>query len=434
MDLNRSDSFTFDVAMEFLKNNLGAVLYVDGDADTYRALSRKSFFTEFVDETGSYHDLIQKLWFHFNNSSDKVVEDYHVFIPNAGKFIGKYSKRVNIIFNDVTHTIQMTIYPIKESSTYLFILDELDGSQYIDEALTNKKVDTIQNTFLFSMYIDIVRDTTSSISITEISDEVMNQQIKYSDWRKKIVNMIWPEDQPLFLKRTDPEYLKKNIAPGKTSSFDCLMMNLNGQYIWVKLIFSRAETDNPEDYRFVYMVQDINETTVVLMSTLKKYEDLALKDSLTEVYNHGRMETEISNALEKHKKFRKNIAIMILDIDYFKQVNDKFGHAVGDTTLKEFAHIIKEFCKDHNAVTGRWGGEEFVAVFYDSSQSEAEDMANELRKKVKDFLFTTVEHITCSIGITMLKPDDTINTAFERMDSALYWAKSSGRNYVRVIC
>ena len=281
MDLNRSDSFTFDVAMEFLKNNLGAVLYVDGDADTYRALSRKSFFTEFVDETGSYHDLIQKLWFHFNNSSDKVVEDYHVFIPTAGKFIGKYSKRVNIIFNDVTHTIQMTIYPIKESSTYLFILDELDGSQYIDETLTNKKVDTIQNTFLFSMYIDIVRDTTSSISITEISDEVMNQQIKYSDWRKKIVNMIWPEDQPLFLKRTDPEYLKKNIAPGKTSSFDCLMMNLNGRYIWVKLIFSRAETDNPEDYRFVYMVQDINETTVVLMSTLKKYEDLALKPKST---------------------------------------------------------------------------------------------------------------------------------------------------------
>ena len=213
MDLKRSDSVTFDVAMEFLKENLGAVLYVDGDADEYKALSRKNFFTEFVAEKGSYHDLIEKLWFHFNNSSDAVVEDYHVFIPTAGKFVGKYSKRINIVFNDVTHTIQMTIYPIKESSTYFFILDELDGSQYIDEALTNKKVDTIQNTFLFSMYIDIVRDTTSSISITEISDEVMNQQIKYSEWRKKIVNMIWPEDQPQFMERTDPEYLKKISPP-----------------------------------------------------------------------------------------------------------------------------------------------------------------------------------------------------------------------------
>ena len=430
MDLKRSDSVTFDVAMEFLKENLGAVLYVDGDADEYRALSRRSFFNEFVDEKGSYHDLIEKLWFHFNNTSDDVVEDYHVFIPNAGKFSGKYSKRVNIVFNDVTHTIQMTIYPIKESSTYLFILDELDGGQYIDEALTNKKVDTIQNTFLFSMYIDVVRDTTSSISITEISDEVMNQQIKYSDWRKKIVKMIWPADQDQFMERTDPEYLKKNFAPGKTSSFDCLMMNLNGEYIWVKLIFSRAETDNPEDYRFVYMVQDINETSVKLMSALNNYKILALRDSLTGIYNHGRMETEIFNALDKKRKSKEDISLMILDIDFFKSVNDKFGHATGDTTLKEFAQLIMNYCKENNAVAGRWGGEEFVVVCYEKNPAEAKEMAEAIRLKVQGNLFSTVGHITCSIGITELMESDDIEIAFERMDGALYCAKSNGRNYV----
>ena len=95
----------------------------------------------------------------------------------------------------------MTIYPMDDEGRYLLILDELDGSQYVDESLTHKKVSTIQNTYLFSMYADIVRDTINSISVTEISDEVMNQQLKYSEWRLMIVNMIWPEDQSLFLQR-----------------------------------------------------------------------------------------------------------------------------------------------------------------------------------------------------------------------------------------
>ena len=69
---------------------------------------------------------------------------------------------------------------------YLYMLDELDKSMYREQDMTNKKVDTIQNMYLFSMYIDIVKDTTNSISVTEISDEVLNQQIKYSEWRMMI--------------------------------------------------------------------------------------------------------------------------------------------------------------------------------------------------------------------------------------------------------
>lgn len=430
MDINNG-SVTYDKAIGFIKDSLGAVLFVDGDANEYRALIRRGFFSEFIEEKGSYHDLIEKLWFHFNNSSDTVVEDYHVFIPTSGKFSGKYSKRINIVYNEVTRTIQMTIYPITESSTYLFVLDELDGSQYIDETLTNKKVDTIQNTFLFSMYIDLTHDSTSSISVTEISDDVMNQQIKYSDWRMMIVNMIWPEDQALFLERTDPEYLKKNYVPGRTSSFDCLMKNLGGEYIWVKLIFSRAETDNPEDYRFVYMVQNIHETAVELMNTLKKYEELALKDPLTSIYNHGRIETEMYNAIDKKNKTGESIVFMIMDIDFFKEVNDKYGHAAGDTTLVKFAHTITSFCHERNAVTGRWGGEEFVVVCYGKTSEEAIAFANELRLTVHNEDFGIVGRITCSIGLTALKDKDKLDDAFRRMDDALYNAKSNGRNCVK---
>lgn len=435
MSITNFEDCTLEQVSAIVGKEMDSVIIVDGSNNKYKALVRRGIFSDLIEESGTYHDLIEKLWFHFNNSSDTLIEDYHVFIPTAGKFVGKYSKRINVSLNDVTHVIQMTIYPADQENIYIFILDELDGSQYVDETLTSKKVKSIQNTYLFSMYIDIVKDTTNSISITEVSDEVMNQQIKYTQWRMMIVNMIWPDDQPLFLERTDPEYLKNNIAPGRTSSFDCLMKNLERKYIWVKLTFCRSETRNAGDYRFVFMVQDINETAEELMNTLKKYEDLASKDTLTSVYNHGSIETEISNAItaktDENSDPDAYISIMMLDIDFFKRVNDEFGHSVGDVTLVRFVQIISEIAKERNAVVGRWGGEEFVVVLYDTNEGDSFAFAERLREAVANAYFASVGKITCSIGLTNICSDDDLNSAFNRMDKAVYLAKSAGRNCVK---
>ena len=427
------EQFTFEDVMSYIGDTVDAVIVIDGDADKYRALAKRGLFADYINDEGSYKNLIKRLWFHLNNSEETVIEDYQVFIPTFGKFVGKYSKRINIIHDDITHVVQMTIYPLNKDNLYIFILDELDSSQYVDETLTNKKVHTIQNTYLFSMYVDIVRDTTNSISITEISDDVMNQQLKYSEWRMMIVNMIWPDDQPVFLERTDPEYLKKNLAPGRTASFDCLMMNLEGKYIWVKLIFSRAETSNEDDFRFVFMVQDIHENAQELMSTLKKYEELASKDPLTSLFNHGRIETEMCNAIENRKKNDQEISMMILDIDFFKRVNDEFGHSVGDVTLVHFADTVSAFVKDYTAVAGRWGGEEFVVVFYGIDHDESIRIAEALKEKISEETFSKIGHITCSIGVTSVTDSDDFNSTFDRMDKALYAAKSAGRNCVRSV-
>ena len=147
-------------------------------------------------------------------------------------------RRLNLVYDNDPHVVQMTIYPLNDKNIYMLILDELDNSEYIQEFLTNEKIYNIQNTFLFSMYVDLIKDTTSSINVTEISDVPMNaEELKYTDWRMMIVNMIWSQDQSLFLECTEPDYLKKNLVPGKTTSFDCQMLNLEGQYIWVKAGF-----------------------------------------------------------------------------------------------------------------------------------------------------------------------------------------------------
>ena len=429
------EDYSVEDIPELIKGYVDAVVVADYELNKYRSIFRKGMFENLLDDEGSYHDLIEKIVFHFNESNEKITEDYRVFLSSYGEFRGKYSRRIKLRLEDDSqpHIIQMSVYPLTDHKKYLFIMDELDDNEYEEEYSTTKKVNTIQNTFLFSMYIDLVHDTTSSISITEISDDTVNASIKYSDWRFMIVNMIWPEDKDQFLRRTDPEYLKKNFTPGRTASFDCMMQNLEGKYIWVKLIFSRAETNNEDDYRFVFMVQNIHDNSVELLSALKKYEELALTDSLTGVYNHGGIETELYNAINKRQKSEESVSLMMLDLDYFKKVNDTYGHSAGDITLKTFSKIIKDYVSEENAAVGRWGGEEFVIIANGRSADQFYEMAEQLRKKVEEYEFPEIGHISCSIGVTELKKDDNFDDAFNRLDKAMYTSKNEGRNKVTLL-
>jgi len=423
-------NYTKEIVADLLYNEIDAIIIVDAQKDSYETIKKKGLFTGFLDENGTYKKLVEKLWFHFNDSSSKISDDYHVFIPMIGQFKGKYVDRIKLHYNDKNYLIQISIYPMEEKNKYLFLLDELDNSEYLREFLTDKKIDTIQSSFLFSMYVDLVKDIAYSINVTEISSNPQNYDIKYSDWRMMIVNMIWPEDKEVFLERTNPDYLKKNLMPGRTTSFDCQMKNLKDKFIWVKLIFSRVETSNEDDFRFVFMVQDIHESSIKLFDTLKNYEDLASKDTLTEIFNHGRIETEISNSIESANTKGIPVSYLMLDIDFFKNVNDKFGHSTGNIVLKQFVKAVKEFIKPYNIVPGRWGGEEFVCVCYDMTKAQALEMAEKLKESIANTKFEKIGNLTCSIGLTELKKEDKAPVVFDRIDQAMYEAKSSGRNCV----
>ena len=428
--------FDINDVTELFKTHVDAAIIVDTESDRFRTVIKRGIFSNYLDDTGKYKDLIVKLWFHFNDSNENLVDDYQVFASNAGDFRGKYSRRIKISLEneDIPRLAQMIVYPFDNGHKYLYLLDELDDSESIDEVLTTNKMNTIQNSYLFSMYIDLAQDTTSSINITEISEDTVNVQIKYSEWRMVIVNMFLPEDQEQFLRRTDPEYLKKNFTPGRTSSYDCMMRNMEGNFIWVKLIFSRAQTQIEDDYRFVFMVQNIHENSLEILSTLKKYEEMAIKDALTGVFNHGEIEKQLNNAIAmRQKNDMPVLSVMMLDLDLFKSINDRFGHSTGDTTLKTFAGIMNDFSVDEALLVGRWGGEEFVLICHDKDSDQALELAERIRKAVEEHIFPEINHITCSIGVTEIKTGDTFSEVFNRIDKAMYDSKHNGRNMVTLL-
>ena len=434
--INKSlEDYTENDLNYFLNDNVDAIVMVDKNTNKYRSLTRKGLFVDLLDETGDYADLIQKLWFHLSDSTEEITDDYKAFISYYGEFKGKYSRRIKVFPEGQTtpSVIQMNVYPIAEIDKYIFIMNILDDEEYVEEFMTTRKVKTIQNTYLFSMFVDLVSDTTSSINVTEISDDPIKTSLDYSQWRLMTVNMIYPDSQKQFLEFTDPEKLKKNLAPGNTISFDCLMKNLEGVYIWVKLIFSRATPISENDYRYVFMVQNIHEDVMERMATIKKYEKLAHMDPLTGLLNHGGIQSEIQDAIDSYNKENQPVALMMMDLDDFKNINDTYGHSVGDATLKSMADLLKKSVNKKQASIGRWGGEEFVIIMKDINPQDEFSFAETLRKTVADTVFGEAGRLTCSIGVSHLNNQDSVEDIFDRIDKAMYTSKKTGKNKVTIL-
>lgn len=159
-----------------------------------------------------------------------------------------------------------------------------------------------------------------------------------------------------------------------------------------------------------------------------EYQHEANYDKLTQIYNRNMFHTLMKTKINSFKKEQKTFVFIILDIDYFKKVNDTYGHLVGDNVLINIAKLIKEHIRDSD-VFARWGGEEFVLAF-DVNLSKGVEIANNLRVNIEKEEFDVVKELTCSFGITEFEFNDTLESMIKRADLALYEAKNSGRNRV----
>ncbi|MEA2905676.1 MAG: two-component system, cell cycle response regulator [Alphaproteobacteria bacterium] len=162
--------------------------------------------------------------------------------------------------------------------------------------------------------------------------------------------------------------------------------------------------------------------------------EMAITDALTGLYNRRYMETHVGTLVEQAISRGKPLTVLVLDIDYFKSVNDSYGHDAGDDVLREFALRIRKSIRGIDLAC-RYGGEEFVVVMPETDMSVATMVAERLRRRIASEAFAvqqggrTIE-VTISIGIAALGRDDNAATVLKRADQALYRAKRDGRNRV----
>lgn len=159
---------------------------------------------------------------------------------------------------------------------------------------------------------------------------------------------------------------------------------------------------------------------------------LASTDMLTGLSNRRIIMQQAQAEIRRARRYQKDLAVMMLDIDYFKRINDVYGHAAGDKVLTEFARLCQQSIRETD-YAGRYGGEEFFILLPEVDVKTAILSAERLRLTIAEHPFTlsddTVLSITCSIGLAMYLPDqDDVDKLLLRADQALYQAKHQGRN------
>ncbi|MDD5159868.1 MAG: diguanylate cyclase [Sulfuricurvum sp.] len=218
------------------------------------------------------------------------------------------------------------------------------------------------------------------------------------------------------------EYLRKR-------SFKRIVVTNDDQH--VVGIVTQQDLISRTYLRWSQLMQDhfrqFEEITQILQQRNRHLSELATKDSLTDVHNRHMFTELFVKEISMVKRHATKLALVMIDLDHFKQVNDTYGHNIGDFVLKHFAALVSSTVREAD-MFARWGGEEFVLLLRNAGCDEAFGVGEKIRSLIETQAFDGAGRVTCSIGITEVAADDTIQSAIERADSAMYAAKDAGRN------
>ena len=176
--------------------------------------------------------------------------------------------------------------------------------------------------------------------------------------------------------------------------------------------------------------KELIEVNRILEDKNREYETMATTDSLTGLYNRYKF-TELYLSSYKTMLQRDNtMSIILLDIDFFKRVNDSYGHNVGDQVLIQVSHTLLRTLRNIDIVC-RWGGEEFLVLLPTANLANAAVLAEKLRQYIDELEIDVAGHVSASFGVSEVVVGESMEEAIARADSALYVAKNSGRNCVK---
>ncbi len=191
------------------------------------------------------------------------------------------------------------------------------------------------------------------------------------------------------------------------------------------------------DYTLVWQVLAVSALITLLIlywnrklrAMNRELERLSVTDRLTGLFNRMKLDAELASELERSRRFGQPFAVILLDLDEFKRVNDTYGHPVGDRVLIDVARILADNTRRTDLVA-RWGGEEFMILCPQADPAGAAILAENLRRRIGEHAFPTAGRRSASFGVTAYRPGDEARDLVTRADEALYEAKRRGRDRV----
>ena len=411
------------------------ILYVDNDLESQKKYEK--ILTKHVKKVIVAKDGEEGVSLYKEFNPDIVITDTMLPILNGIEMI-KVIKNINpvqtiIIKTDKSHTqmlfdtfdLYVDGYILNTDSEEKFI----SKINYIAEKcyLRNSNIEKrkiLQNILDHQSALTILTDfkTISYVSKSFLDFFNFNDKNDFFDRFDTILDIFMKHDN--FLHANDKDEFLHKFKESKAIKKIVLMLSIDF---------------NPKAFHiYIDKVKD-SELYIINLSNITISQELNVEmsqkvylDGLTGVNNRNKFEEFFSYEFTKFERDKEPFSICILDVDFFKKFNDIHGHLIGDEVLIMLANEINNNTRKSD-LFARWGGEEFVLLFSQTSEKNAKDICEGLRKKVEQLNHKTAGGITCSFGVSQVKENDTLEMVFERCDKALYVAKKNGRNRVCIL-
>lgn len=257
--------------------------------------------------------------------------------------------------------------------------------------------------------------------------------VSVNDWAER----MHPDD-----KERVVDFCITQSKSGTDHEADYRALTKTGDYVWIRDVVHVVRDEHGEVEALVGFMFDISErkaTEQKLLALQKELEEYSYTDSLTQVFNRRMLDTVLEQEWVRARREQRPLSLLLIDIDFFKEYNDCYGHLQGDVCLKQVATVLSNAATRARDFFARFGGEEFVMVLPDTGA----DAASKIAERCQQLIFKQqIPHkqsdisniLTISIGIGTVVPahQDLLTDFVDRVDRALYQAKLAGRNRIQL--